>query len=871
MQLTKMFGDPNERELKKFQPIVAEINELEPEFEAMSDEELRATTDEYRERLADGESLEDVLTEAFASVREAAKRTLGQRHYDAQLLGGVILHQGKIAEMRTGEGKTLVATLPTYLNALEGKGAHIVTVNDYLARRDAQWMGQVYHKLGLSVSCLQHDSAYIFDPDAENDEPTMSSLRPAPRRQAYEADITHGTNSEFGFDYLRDNMVQDLKQMVQRELNYCIVDEVDNILIDEARTPLIISGQSDESGSTYAQFAQIMPSLKKEEDYLIDEKLRASTLTPEGLSKIERRLGIDNLYSDENYKLTHYVDNALKAHAIYQRDREYVVRDGEVVIVDEFTGRLMPGRRYSDGLHQAIEAKEKVKVKPETVTMATVTIQNYFRMYKKLAGMTGTAATEAEELYKIYHVEVLVVPTHMPMIRDDQKDVIYKTEPAKYEAIAEEIKRVHEEDRPVLVGTVSIEKSEHLSNLLRQKGVPHQVLNAKQHESEAGIVADAGRLGAVTVATNMAGRGTDIVLGGAQGERSEAEWQAEHDRVVGLGGLMIVGTERHEARRIDNQLRGRSGRQGDPGLSRFYLSLEDDLMRRAGGDQAKKFMDWAGLPDDTPIQSGMVSKVIESAQGRVEGHNFDIRKHLLEYDDVINKHREVIYGERRKILDGADLKANIQDLVAQEINILTDMHLVGEEVEGWEMEGLLAGVGKVFPLPANLTEEALSHYSREEAGEALLRYSERLYEQREEEDRRGEHAGAGAHDNAPHDRRALDPASDGGGEPAPRHRAAGGGATRPAGGLQASGACDVRPAERAYSRRNRAKHLSYLHPHTRPERGAAAPAPGGNGGGPGQGAEADGGGGEGAGEGGGLDVVEGGPQRPLPLRERQEI
>ncbi|MEE9284531.1 MAG: preprotein translocase subunit SecA [Dehalococcoidia bacterium] len=733
MKIPKLFGDANERELKKLRPLVDEINELESEFQQMSDQQLREATAEFKQRLGDGEDLDDLLPEAFANVREAAKRTLKQRHFDVQLIGGMILHQGKIAEMRTGEGKTLVATLPVYLNALEGAGVHVVTVNDYLARRDTQWMGPIYHHLGLSIGCLQHDSAYLFDPNAETDDEQLANLRPVPRRQAYEAHITYGTNSEFGFDYLRDNMVLDLSQTVQRPLNYCIVDEVDNILIDEARTPLIISGRSNESAQNYANFAQIIPTLHEEADYTIDEKTRSASLTQSGIEKIERRLNIQNLYDPANYNLTHYVDNALKSHAIYRRDREYVVKDGEVIIVDEFTGRLMPGRRYSDGLHQAIEAKEGVKVRAETVTLGTITLQNYFRLYLELAGMTGTAATEAEELYKIYKTEVLVIPTHKEMIREDHHDFIYKTEAAKYEAIAKEIKELHKEQRPVLIGTVSIEKSEQLAGLLTRRGVPHQVLNAKQHEREAGIVAQAGRLGGVTVATNMAGRGVDIVLGGVQGGREPKDWQREHDRVIELGGLRIIGSERHEARRIDNQLRGRAGRQGDPGSSRFYVSLEDDLMRRFGGDTAKKVMDWAGLPDDVPIESGFVSKIIESSQTRVEGYNFDIRKHLLDYDDVVNKHREIIYGERNKILRGADLKANIQDMVQQEIEAIVAAHLAAEDVESWDLEGLFTALKSIFPLPANLTEDALTQLSREEAQEALLQYSDRLYAQREQE------------------------------------------------------------------------------------------------------------------------------------------
>ena len=736
LKLGKVLGDPNERELKRLRPIVDEVNDLEPEFEALSDEGLLDKTEEFRDRVEDGESLEDVLPEAFALVREGAKRTLGQRHYDVQIMGGCILHQGKVAEMRTGEGKTLVATLPVYLNALEGKGVHVVTVNDYLARRDAQWMGQIYQKIGLTIACLQHDNALRLTEGGE--------LEPVSRQDAYAADITYGTNSEFGFDYLRDNMVHDLKQLVQRPLNYCIIDEVDNILIDEARTPLIISGQSNDSAKEYKKFADLAPALRVDEDYTIDEKLRSASLTASGIEKLERRLGVTNLYDPSNYILTHYADNALKAHALYRKDREYVVRDGEVVIVDEFTGRLMPGRRYSDGLHQAIEAKERLKVRAESITMATITLQNYFRMYKKLAGMTGTAATESEELYKIYELDVLVVPTHMPMVRADEKDVIYTTEEAKFKAIVDEIEEHHDAGRPVLVGTVSIEKSELLSGHLRKRGIAHEVLNAKHHEREAAIVAQAGRVGAVTVATNMAGRGTDIVLGGAQADRETGEWQVEHDEVVDLGGLMIIGTERHEARRIDNQLRGRAGRQGDPGETRFYLSLEDELMRRAGGDTAKKFMDWAGLPEETPIESGMVSKVIENAQTKVEGHNFDIRKHLLQYDEVVNEHRKVIYDERRKILRGADVKANIigsekgdeekeERLVQRELDVLIDTHLMGQDLESWDVEALLTGLRGMFPLPRDLTAEALGRLSKDEARDAVKTYARNLYEQREAE------------------------------------------------------------------------------------------------------------------------------------------
>ena len=731
--MLKIFGDANAREVKKLQPLVDEINEAEKDYKGLTDDQLKAKTAEFKTLLAEGDSLDDILIDAFAAVREAAKRTLGQRHYDVQLIGGIVLHDGKISEMRTGEGKTLVATLPASLNALGGKGVHVVTVNDYLAKRDCQWMGPVYHALGLTVACLQHDSAFMYDPAVASDDEKMKSLRGVSRKEAYAADITYGTNSEFGFDYLRDNMVMDLTQAVQRPLNYAIVDEVDNILIDEARTPLIISGQSSESAQYYVQFAGIVPALKIEEDYTVDIKERNVQLTQSGINKIEKRLGIQNLYDPANYNLTHYIDNALRAHALYERDREYVVKDGEVVIVDEFTGRMMPGRRWSDGLHQAVEAKERVKVKPETMTLATITIQNYFRLYKKLAGMTGTAATEAEEFFKIYKLEVMTIPTHKPMIRKDENDLVYKNEIGKFEAVAKQIEEYHKGNRPVLVGTVSIEKSERLSALLGKRNITHQVLNAKQHEREAGIVAEAGRLGGVTVATNMAGRGTDIVLGGSKDGRDLKEWQAEHDKVVALGGLAIIGTERHEARRIDNQLRGRAGRQGDPGASIFYVSLEDDLMRRFGGDMAKRVMEWAKVPDDMPIQLGMISKAIENSQTKVEGHNFDIRKHLIDYDDVVNKHREVIYSERHKILEGADLKSNIQDLLDKEIEWIVKEHLPGEDVESWKTDQLLATLKAMFPVPESLSKDALHKLSREEAQEALEDYVEKLYERREKE------------------------------------------------------------------------------------------------------------------------------------------
>ncbi|MFQ5873450.1 MAG: preprotein translocase subunit SecA, partial [Dehalococcoidia bacterium] len=730
--LSKLSGDSNEKELARLEPVVEAINGLEPEFESLSDEQLGAKTAEFRGRLEGGESLDYLLPEAFAAVREAAKRTLGQRHFDVQLMGGMVLHSGRIAEMKTGEGKTLVATLPLYLNALTGRGGHLITVNDYLAKRDTQWMGPIYHLLGLSVGCLQHETAYLFDPESRPDDLRLASLSQASRREAYQADITYGTNNEFGFDYLRDNMVADQSQTVQRELCYAIVDEVDNILVDEARTPLIISGQAEESTQLYYTFARLVPQLNEEKDYTVDEKSRTVSLTQNGINKVEGALKVSNLYAPEHYGLTHYLENALRANVLFKRDRDYVVKDGEAVIVDEFTGRLMFGRRYSDGLHQAIEAKEGLKIQRESIPMATITLQNYFRLYEKLAGMTGTAATEAEEFYKIYKLDVVVIPTHLPMIREDRGDQIYKTEEGKFQSIVRDVEALHEQGTPVLIGTVSVEKSEHLSGLLTKVGVPHQVLNAKHHENEAAIVAQAGRVGAVTVATNMAGRGTDIVLGGRPDDRDPGDWEAEHQKVVGLGGLHIIGTERHEARRIDNQLRGRSGRQGDPGSSLFYLSREDDLMRRFGGDRIKTVMNWAGLADDAPIEHRWISKSVESAQTKVEGFNFDIRKRLVEYDDVTNHHREVIYGQRHKILEGADLKANIQEMVHDEVSDIVYSCLQDEHGDEWDVDSLVTNVQMLFPLPPGIDTEKLAQMHRSEIEELLLQRADSLYQVQEE-------------------------------------------------------------------------------------------------------------------------------------------
>jgi len=659
--LGKIF-DSNEKVIGGFKPVIEKINGLEDDFQKLTDKELKEKTAEFKERLSKGATLDEILPEAFALVREAAKRTIGQRHFDVQLIGGMVLHQGKIAEMKTGEGKTLVATLPLYLNALEGKGVHLVTVNDYLAKFHAQWMGPIYHILGLTVGAIEYDKSWVYRPEnIETDDPTWKNLWPVTRKDAYAADITYGTNNEFGFDYLRDNMVQSLEQMVQRpELNFAIVDEVDSILIDEARTPLIISAPAEESASLYRQFAMMVPQLTKEEDFTVDEKMRAVSLTDVGMKKIEGMLGIENIYDARSIELVHHLEEALIAHALYKKDKDYVVKDGEVIIVDEFTGRMMPGRRYSEGLHQAIEAKEGVEVQRESDTLATISFQNLFRLYKKLAGMTGTAETEAEEFYKIYKLDVVVIPTNKPMVRKDAHDMIYKSEDGKFKAVALEIKKRSESGQPVLVGTISIEKSEKLSRLLKRSGVKHQVLNAKHHEREAKIIEQAGQPANVTVATNMAGRGVDIILGGSPFNK------APYEKVVQAGGLHVIGTERHESRRIDNQLRGRSGRQGDPGSSQFYVSMDDDLMRIFGGDRMKSMMEKMSLPEDMPIQHSLISRSIESAQKKVEGHNFDIRKHLVEYDDVANKHRQAIYAKRRNILKGKSVHDEILDLMDDE-------------------------------------------------------------------------------------------------------------------------------------------------------------------------------------------------------------
>jgi preprotein translocase subunit SecA len=701
-KLMKMvFGDPNAKELKICREYVDKINALEPDMQALSDVRLRGKTDEFRLRLSKGETLDDLLPEAFAVVREAAKRVLGLRHFDVQLIGGCILHRGNIAEMATGEGKTLVATLPAYLNALEGKGVHVVTVNDYLAKRDSEEMGRVYRFLGLSVGLITHEMDF-----------------PA-RKAAYAADITYGTNNEFGFDYLRDNMVVSMDQMVQRPLHYAIVDEVDSILIDEARTPLIISGPGEKSTNLYNVLADVVSHFKEGEDYTVDEKQKTVAPTEKGIAKAEKLLGVKNMYDgDAGIDYSHQLMAALKAKALMIRDRDYVVKDGEVIIVDEFTGRLMFGRRYSEGLHQAIEAKEHVKVERESQTLATITFQNYFRMYDKLAGMTGTAKTEEQEFQKIYNLSVYVVPTNKPNIRKDLPDVIYKTKRAKYRAVVKEIEKLHAQGRPVLVGTTSISQSEELSDMLKKKGIAHNVLNAKHHEQEAAIVADAGQMGAVTIATNMAGRGTDIVLG---------------EGVAALGGLHIIGTERHESRRIDNQLRGRCARQGDPGSTQFYLSLEDDLMRLFGSDNISGMMDKLGMDEDEPIEHKLVTRSIESAQKKVEARNFDIRKQVLEYDDVMNQQREVIYDQRRKILERADLKSTVLDMASHIVDRSLDMYAPKEAYsEDWDIKSLIKYAEEFYAPQGLLKEDKLAEMSRDELEKYMHKVAEDAYNAREE-------------------------------------------------------------------------------------------------------------------------------------------
>ncbi|GBE52797.1 preprotein translocase subunit SecA [bacterium BMS3Bbin14] len=694
--LTRVFGSKNDRIIKELGRTVARINDLEPSIQPLSDAELAGKTVEFRERIAKGESLDDLLPEAFAVVREAARRVLGERHYDVQLIGGIVLHQGRIAEMKTGEGKTLTSTAPLYLNALSGKGAHVVTVNDYLASRDVEWMGQVYRFLGLTTGSIVHD------------------MDDAARQEAYAADITYGTNNEFGFDYLRDNMKFDIKDFCQRGFNYAIVDEVDSILIDEARTPLIISGPADMSTDMYIKVDRIMRHFKEDKHYTKEEKDRQVLLTDDGVVLAEELLGVDNLYDPNNINQLHHISQALKAHVLFQRDVDYIVRNGEVVIVDEFTGRSMEGRRYSDGLHQALEAKEGVKVEKENQTLATITFQNYFRMYDKLAGMTGTADTEAPEFQKIYNLDVVVIPTNREMVRKDFPDVIYKNEAAKNKAIVSEIKELHKKGQPILVGTISIDVSEKIARMLEKEKIPHEVLNAKQHEREAEIVAQAGQKGKVTIATNMAGRGTDIKLG---------------EGVCALGGLHILGTSRHESRRIDNQLRGRSGRQGDPGSSRFFMSLEDDLLRIFGSDRISGIMDKLGMEEDEPIEHSMISKAIENAQRKVEGHNFDIRKHLLEYDDVMNKQREVIYGQRLEVLRGENIRLIIDDMISDLVDQVA--HEFAQEKipsEDWEWDGFREQVAELFNLKLQWDDDDRLDLNRKDLAAKLLAEVKKAYQ-----------------------------------------------------------------------------------------------------------------------------------------------
>ena len=773
--LRLVFGTKHQRDVKRMMPAVEAVNQFGPALQGLSDADLRARTDDFRTRLEGGAEVDELLPEAFAVCREAARRRVRMRHFDVQLIGGMVLHEGKIAEMATGEGKTLVATLPAYLNGLTGLGVHIVTVNDYLARRDAQWMGPIYHALGLSVGVIQHEASFLHDPDYVTADVRMAGLRPCGRREAYLADITYGTNNEFGFDYLRDNMRFALDELVQRELHYAIVDEVDSILIDEARTPLIISGPAEESTDKYYKIDRIIPKLRRaativegklseieaqvEGDYIVDEKAKAVSLTEQGIATCERLLGMDNMYDPQHIETLHHIHQGLRAHALFKKDVDYVVNDGQIIIVDEFTGRMMPGRRWSDGLHQAVEAREGVRIERENQTLATITFQNYFRMYKKLAGMTGTAETEAEEFAKIYKLDVTVIPTNCPLLRLNNPDVVYKTEREKFNAVVEDIIGRNQTGQPVLVGTVSIEKSEQLSKLLKKRGVRHEVLNAKYHEREAEIVAQAGRQGAVTIATNMAGRGTDILLGGnpdflakevlrrrgldpatAEAEARQAAWEEarkitdpEHERVVQAGGLHIVGTERHESRRVDNQLRGRSGRQGDPGSSRFYLSLEDDLLRIFGAERIQRIMERLGMEEGEPIEHKLVTRAIATAQKRVETHNFEIRKHLLEYDDVMNKQREIIYGMRREILEGESQEGTIQEWVQELTTGFLDAHAPAiAHPEDWDLAALTEALHREFDLrlaPAEYKEVT----SRDGLTEMITTAVTERYRQREQE------------------------------------------------------------------------------------------------------------------------------------------
>lgn len=772
-----VLGNPVERALSKYRDEVEQINALEPAIKALSNDGLRAKSEELRAKLANGAKTDEVKHEAFALVREAAVRTIGQRHFDVQIIGGLVLHEGRIAEMKTGEGKTLTATLPLYLNGLLGRGAHLVTPNDYLSKFGLQQMGPIYHLLGLSAAVIQNSAgnpdagSFLYDPDYNSDDERFQNLRPITRREAYQADIVYGTNNEFGFDYLRDNMVMDTSQITQRELFYAIVDEVDNILIDEARTPLIISGPSDPPSEYYKTFAGIVRRLKPSSpesveaeepdgDYVVDIKDRVSYLTEAGVEKVEKMLGIEQLYHPDHAEMIPYLDNSLRAYTLYHRDKEYIVERGEVVIVDEFTGRLMHGRRFSEGLHQAIEAKEGVDIRRENMTMATITFQNFFRMYKKLAGMTGTALTEAEEFEKIYNLEVVAIPTNVPNIRQDYEDLIYATEAAKFRAVINDIKERQQRGQPVLVGTVAVETSERLGKMLSKAGIEHDVLNAKNHEREAAIIAQAGRSGAVTIATNMAGRGVDILLGGnpeglareklrKQGieitqatkeqweaalEEAKAECAEDRKRVVAAGGLCVIGTERHEARRIDNQLRGRAGRQGDPGESRFYLSLEDELMRRFQGDRVKQFMSWANIPEDEPIEHSIITKSIAQAQVRVEGHNFDIRKKVLEYDDVVNKQRETLYRQRREILAAEDMREEYIKILEDAVVDTLD-EFIGEDdnPDTWDLETLQRQLFTIFPVPSHITPESMQGKSLDELEDMLINAVHEAYDAKTQE------------------------------------------------------------------------------------------------------------------------------------------
>ncbi|MFA5184290.1 MAG: preprotein translocase subunit SecA [Patescibacteria group bacterium] len=740
MNILNLFGDANEKIIRAMRPTIDKIGSFEPDLQKLSDEGLKGKTLEFKARLDNGESLDDLLPEAFAVMRESARRVLNQRHFDVQLVGGIVLHRGQIAEMKTGEGKTLVATLPLYLNALTGQGVHLITVNDYLSRLGAGWMAPVYHALGLTTSVIVHDNAYIYDPeyvDESQYDERLQHFRRLPRREAYVCDITYGTNNEFGFDYLRDNMVYTLDQAVQRPLNYAIVDEIDSILIDEARTPLIISASAEESTDKYFKFAQIVSGLLENEDYNVDEKMRAATLTENGIAKVEKILGLGNIYVEGGVREVHHLEQALKARVLFKRDKDYVVKDGEIIIVDEFTGRLMPGRRYSEGLHQAIEAKEGVKVQKESRTMATITFQNLFRLYKKLAGMTGTAATEAEEFHKIYKLDTIVIPTNKPNVRRDLNDLIYRTEMDKFQAVIRDVKERSAKGQPVLIGTISIEKNEIMTELMEREGLRPSMLNAKNHQKEAEVIAQAGRKGAITLATNMAGRGVDIILGG------NPPIEAEQAEIRALGGLHVIGTERHESRRIDNQLRGRAGRQGDPGSSQFYVSTDDDLMRIFGGERMKNLMSTLNVPADMPIENKIISKSIESAQKKVEGNNFDIRKHLVEYDDVINKHRTSIYKRRREILELAEgrsitgdtdespasnrsLAEIVLEMVRAEIAGVVAFHTSGENLDEWNLSEVAETMRTIWTagegLAAKLAELAHSAKSKESVRADIINY-----------------------------------------------------------------------------------------------------------------------------------------------------